>query len=582
MKSEEGNREGRAGEHMNLKISIGSQDFAFLREHNCFLVDKTDFIKKWWESGDAVTLITRPRRFGKTLNMSMLNCFFSRQYEHRGDLFEGLNIWSDLKYRNIQGSYPVIYLSFADVKQDCYGDTVQKIRHIIGDTYRQHRYLLDALCFTEAEKHQFTKVMNCEMDDVTAQDALKNLSYYLHHYWKKRSIFLLDEYDTPMQEAYVHGYWEELTAFIRSLFNSTFKTNPYMERGLLTGITRVSKESIFSDLNNLEVVTTTSEKYSTSFGFTEEEVFTALENAGIPEEKEHVRYWYDGFSFGNRKDIYNPWSITKYLDTGEYGTYWADTSGNALVSTLIRHSSAKIKSEMEDLLNGGEICTELDEQVIFEQLGRKRGAIWSLLLASGYLKTTRHEMDRRTGKREYFLKITNHESMLMFEEMIESWFAEEDSAYGNFKEALLAGDLDYMNQFMNQVALQSFSSFDSGTKPSENLEPERFYHGFVLGLIVDLAGKYHITSNRESGFGRYDVLMEPLQKQFDAIVMEFKVQNPAKEESLQHTVQNALLQIEEKNYDTELLARGIPKSKIRHYGFAFCGKKVLIGTDKSE
>ena len=229
-----------------------------------------------------------------------------------------------------------------------------------------------------------------------------------------------------------------------------------------------------------------------------------------------------------------------------------------------------------------ETVTKTYSEVIFEQLGRKRGAIWSLLLASGYLKTTRHEMDRRTGKREYFLKITNHESMLMFEEMIESWFAEEDSAYGNFKEALLAGDLDYMNQFMNQVALQSFSSFDSGTKPSENLEPERFYHGFVLGLIVDLAGKYHITSNRESGFGRYDVVMEPLQKQFDAIVMEFKVQNPAKEESLQHTVQNALLQIEEKNYDTELLARGIPKSKIRHYGFAFCGKKVLIGTDKSE
>ena len=239
---------------MNLKISIGSQDFAFLREHNCFLVDKTDFIKKWWESGDAVTLITRPRRFGKTLNMSMLNCFFSQQYEHRGDLFEGLNIWSDLKYRNIQGSYPVIYLSFADVKQDCYGDTVQKIRHIIGDTYRQHRYLLDALCFTEAEKHQFTKVMNCEMDDVTAQDALKNLSYYLHHYWKKRSIFLLDEYDTPMQEAYVHGYWNEFINFIRGLFNSALKTNPYLERAVMTGITRVSKESVFSDLNNLKVL----------------------------------------------------------------------------------------------------------------------------------------------------------------------------------------------------------------------------------------------------------------------------------------------------------------------------------------
>ena len=565
---------------MKSVISIGNQDFISIRKNNCFYIDKTDFIREWWENQDSVTLITRPRRFGKTLNMSMTEYFFSVNYSDMGQYFKELSIWKEERFREIQGTYPVISLSFADIKATTYESARMSIIRKLVRLYSAFDFIRSSEALNEKDRTYFDSVGE-DMSDDAAAVGINYMSDYLSRYYGKKVIILLDEYDTPLQEAYVHGYWEELTAFIRSLFNSTFKTNPYMERGLLTGITRVSKESIFSDLNNLEVVTTTSEKYSTSFGFTEEEVFTVLENAGIPEEKEHVRYWYDGFSFGNRKDIYNPWSITKYLDTGEYGTYWADTSGNALVSTLIRHSSAKIKSEMEDLLNGGEICTELDEQVIFEQLGRKRGAIWSLLLASGYLKTTRHEMDRRTGKREYFLKITNHESMLMFEEMIESWFAEEDSAYGNFKEALLAGDLDYMNQFMNQVALQSFSSFDSGTKPSENLEPERFYHGFVLGLIVDLAGKYHITSNRESGFGRYDV-MEPLQKQFDAIVMEFKVQNPAKEESLQHTVQNALLQIEEKNYDTELLARGIPKSKIRHYGFAFCGKKVLIGTDKSE
>lgn len=566
---------------MKSVISIGNQDFISIRKNNCFYIDKTDFIREWWENQDSVTLITRPRRFGKTLNMSMTEYFFSVNYSDMGQYFKELSIWKEERFREIQGTYPVISLSFADIKATTYESARMSIIRKLVRLYSAFDFIRSSEALNEKDRTYFDSVGE-DMSDDAAAVGINYMSDYLSRYYGKKVIILLDEYDTPLQEAYVHGYWEELTAFIRSLFNSTFKTNPYMERGLLTGITRVSKESIFSDLNNLEVVTTTSEKYSTSFGFTEEEVFTVLENAGIPEEKEHVRYWYDGFSFGNRKDIYNPWSITKYLDTGEYGTYWADTSGNALVSTLIRHSSAKIKSEMEDLLNGGEICTELDEQVIFEQLGRKRGAIWSLLLASGYLKTTRHEMDRRTGKREYFLKITNHESMLMFEEMIESWFAEEDSAYGNFKEALLAGDLDYMNQFMNQVALQSFSSFDSGTKPSENLEPERFYHGFVLGLIVDLAGKYHITSNRESGFGRYDVVMEPLQKQFDAIVMEFKVQNLAKEESLQHTVQNALLQIEEKNYDTELLARGIPKSKIRHYGFAFCGKKVLIGTDKSE
>ena len=561
---------------MKKVIGIGKQSFEDIIQSNCFYIDKTSLIKEWWESEDDITLITRPRRFGKTLNMDMLKCFFSNQYRDQGQLFEGLNIWKEEKYQQLQGTYPVIYLSFADVKQTNYKDAVLKIKKIITDVYQQYIELAGWEGLTEVQVRQFQSV-DPYMDDVTAQCALKDLSGYLYRYYEKKVIILLDEFDTPMQEAYIHGYWESLTGFIRSLFNSTFKTNPYMERGLLTGITRVSKESIFSDLNNLEVVTTTSEKYSSSFGFTKEEVFHALETSGLSEEKETVCYWYDGFSFGKRKDIYNPWSITKYLDTGEYGTYWADTSGNALISTLIRQSPAKIKSEMEDLLHGGVICTELDEQVIFEQLGRKRGAVWSLMLASGYLKVERYEMDNWTGKRRYYLKITNHETMLMFENMIEDWFTEEESAYGNFKEALLAGDLYYMNQFINQVALQTFSSFDTGKKPSEELEPERFYHGFVLGLIVDLAGKYRITSNRESGFGRYDVIMEPLEENLDAIVMEFKVQNTAKEKSLEQTVQNALRQIDEKQYDTELLARGITKERIRHYGFAFRGKKVLIG-----
>ena len=561
---------------MTSAISIGKQDFASLRENHYFYVDKTDFIRQWWESGDDITLITRPRRFGKTLNMSMLNCFFSRQYAEKGTIFEGLSIWKQEKYRRLQGTYPVIFLSFADVKQNNYQDAVQKIKNIIVDAYRQHRYLEQEECFTQNEKQQMLEITE-KMSDVTAQDALKNLSSYLNLLYGKKVLIFLDEYDTPMQEAYIHGYWGEFAGFMRSLFNATFKTNPYLDRAVMTGITRISKESVFSDLNNLTVITTTSDAYADCFGFTEKEVFQSLDQFGMPEKKELVKQWYDGFCFGTHRDIYNPWSITKYLDTGEYGTYWADTSGNMLISNLIRRSPAKIKTEMEDLLNGRVICTELDEQVIFEQLGRKRGAIWSLMLASGYLKVDRYEMDNRTGKRQYDLKVTNHETMLMFEQMIEDWFTEEDSAYGNFKDALLAGDLDYMNQFMNQVALQTFSSFDTGGKPSEELEPERFYHGFVLGLIVDLAGKYRITSNRESGFGRYDVVMEPLKENLDAIVMEFKVQNTSKEKSLEETVEHALRQIQEKQYDTELLARGIAKERIRYYGFAFRGKKVLIG-----
>ena len=565
-------------EHMKT-IGIGIQDFAKIADKNMFYIDKTAFLKEWWENQDSVTLITRPRRFGKTLLMSMTDYFFSVNHSDCKKYFEGLDIWKEEKFRELQGTYPVIFMSFADIKGSTYEKTRMGVIHKITKLYTDFEFLKRTGVLSGRDL-EFYDSVSVDMGDDVAGIAIRYMCDYLRRYYGKNALVLLDEYDTPLQEAYVNDYWKELADFIRSLFNSTFKTNPYLERGLLTGITRVSKESIFSDLNNLEVVTTTSEKYSTSFGFTEKEVFQVLENNRLSSEKENIRYWYDGFSFGKRKDIYNPWSITKYLDTGEYGTYWADTSGNVLVSNLIRQSPAKIKSEMEDLLQGRTICTDLDEQVIFEQLGRKRGAIWSLLLASGYLKVDRYEMDNRTGKRHYYLKITNHETMLMFEKMIEDWFSEEDSAYGNFKDALIAGDLDYMNQFMNQVALQTFSSFDTGNKPSKEQEPERFYHGFVLGLIVDLAEKYRITSNRESGFGRYDVVMEPLKENLDAIVMEFKVQNMKKEKSLEQTVENALRQIDEKEYDTELLARGIKKERIRHYGFAFRGKKVLIGTEE--
>ena len=560
-------------------IGIGIQDFAKISDKNLFYVDKTAFIKEWWENQDSVTLITRPRRFGKTLLMSMTDYFFSVNHSECKKYFEGLDIWKEEKFQELQGTYPVIFMSFADIKGSTYEKTRMGIIHKITKLYTDFEFLKETGVLSSRDL-EFYDSVSVDMGDDVAGIAIQYMCDYLSRCYGKKALLLLDEYDTPLQEAYVNNYWKELADFIRSLFNSTFKTNPYLERGLLTGITRVSKESIFSDLNNLEVVTTTSEKYSTSFGFTEEEVFQVLENNGLSSEKENIRYWYDGFSFGKRKDIYNPWSITKYLDTGEYGTYWADTSGNALVSNLIRRSPAKIKSEMEDLLHGGAICTELDEQVVFEQLGRKRGAIWSLLLASGYLKVDRYEMDNRTGKRQYYLKITNHETMLMFEKMIEDWFSEENSAYGNFKEALLAGDLDYMNQFMKQATLQTFSSFDTGRKPSEEQEPERFYHGFVLGLIVDLAGKYRITSNRESGFGRYDVVMEPLKENLDAIVMEFKVQNMTREKTLEQTVENALRQIKDKQYDAELIARGVAKERIRHYGFAFRGKKVLIGTEE--
>ena len=561
---------------MGYKISIGNQGFDNIREKKYFYIDKTAFIKEWWDSGDNVTLITRPRRFGKTLNMSMLNCFFSNRYAGRSDLFEGLSVWEDEKYRQLQGTYPVIFISFADVKQADCGEAIWKIKKIISNIYQQYAWLgsWEGLTFTERE--QFAGV-HPDMENMLAQSAVQDLCNYLNRYYEKKVIILLDEYDTPMQEAYVHGYWDEFTLFMRSFFNATFKTNPYLERAVMTGITRVSKESIFSDLNNLNVVTTTSDEYCTCFGFTEDEVYGSLDKFGLSDKKSEVKKWYDGFVFGSHRDIYNPWSITSYLDKRKLAPYWASTSSNGLVSRLIQTAHTDIKQLMEDLISGREIVVNFDEQIVFNQLDTDESAIWSLLVASGYLKSDNVEYRGELLEPWYHLSITNLETRSMFSNMFKGWFRGSASNYNAFVSALVQGDVDAMNEYMNDVALTTISSFDVGTHRSGKAHPERFYHGFVLGLMVEQSENYEIRSNRESGFGRYDIMMIPKKNNLPAIVIEFKVYNPRREQTLEDTVQTALKQIEEKSYDTELMARGIEKDRIRHYGFAFEGKRVLIG-----
>ena len=561
---------------MAREIAIGIQDFAKIRENHIFYVDKTEFIREWWNSRDDVTLITRPRRFGKTLNMSMLECFFSNKYEGRADLFEGLDVWKDEGFRKLQGTYPVIFLSFAGVKQVTYEKTRGLINELITKLFIQYEWLFKDERFTKKDREFYDQVSR-GMDDVVASMSLNMLCEWLHRYYGKKAIVLLDEYDTPMQEAYINGFWDELVAYTRALFNNTFKTNPSLERAVMTGITRVSKESIFSDLNNLTVVTTTSDRYAKSFGFTETEVFAAMDEQGIPEsEKEKVKFWYDGFTFGKVTDIYNPWSVTLYLDERKYDTHWANTSGNGLVSKLIREGDKGIKTEFERLLNGESIEAKIDEQIIFSQLSGNRNAIWSLLLASGYLKVDRIIREHTNDDPVYQMALTNFEVRKMFVKMIEGWFAQTED-FGEFISAMFKGDLKSMNRYMNKVALNTFSYFDAGNKPSEQREPERFYHGFVLGLIVDKSEDYMVKSNRESGYGRYDVVMEPKDTKNVAVIMEFKVFDSEDEEKeLADTAANALKQIEEKKYDTDLLQRGIPAEKILKYGFAFEGEKCLI------
>lgn len=552
---------------------VGIQDFEHIREWGALYVDKTDFIREWWENNEEITLIARPRRFGKTLMLSTINYFFSTEYVDKKAMFEKLAIWKEEKYRRLQGTMPVIFITLSPLKHSDFEGNLKILSNSLQLLYLEKGYLIEGDVLKPEQKAVYEKYLDglSRGDQQCCEMALKTLSYLMSLYHGQKVLILMDEYDTPLQEAYLGDCWDEMTSLMRELFQNTFKSNPYLSRALLTGITRITKESLFSDMNHLDVVTMTTPKYEDAFGFTESEVVSILKCQGL-DTFGQVKEWYDGFTIGERKDIYNPWSIVNYVDKHQFRPYWADSGGTGLITRLVLRGKLRVKQDLEVLLQGGSLHKRFDENICFHELDYDSEAIWPLLLAAGYLRADHVVTDELT---ECDLTITNRETMACYAKMVRGWFVRSLDEYNEFSSALLKGDLETMNEFMNYVTLEMVSFFDVGNRPSEKA-PERFYHGLVLGMIVDLKGKYRIRSNRESGRGRYDIMLYPLQEELDGIIIEFKVRDEKKEPDLDATVANALRQIEEKRYEEELMQTGLPKDRIRKYGFAFEGKEVLI------
>ena len=588
---------------MRRTINLGANDFADIRINDDFYVDKTGLIRDWWFNRDRVTLICRPRRFGKTLNLDTVRCFLSTEYASRGEeLFAGLNVWESGNdeeraiMKTLQGTVPVVNISFARVKKDTYPRMIKRIAEIMVQAKQSHGYLLNWEGLTQDDCEALGQV-RLNMDADTCAGVPNLLCRLLERYWGVKPVVLIDEYDTPMEHAWTNGFWKKASSFMGDLMVSTFKENPSVERGLITGITRVGRESIFSDLNNLEVITTSSTKYRTYFGFTQDEVNESLAEYGLDGDLDNVRRWYDGYFFGAEGNIYNPWSIVNFLENeGVLDTYWANTSSNGLISYVFRRGDADLKRDLEELVRGKEIYKTIDDQVVYSELYTKHGAVWALLLAAGYLTSPGPApMVPKLELRP--LRLTNFEVALIFDEMVKGWFISAWSDLDGFAKALLIGDAETATLYLSQVTIQCMSYLDgrkqvieSGAKsrrkgkPKRGKEnspkPESFYHGLVLGLLVSLRDAYEVTSNRENGLGRCDITLVPLDGangSDPAVILELKVFDPSKEKSLAETIARAKTQIEDKGYVEGLVAKGIGRERIRTYGIAFRGKEVLIG-----
>ncbi len=552
------------------QISLGTSDFKEIIDNNNYFIDKTLIIKEFLEDKGKIILVPRPRRFGKTLNMSIIKYFLEKSEEDRRYLFEGLKIEKETQIMKKQGQYPVIYITFKDDKHKNFDNFIDIFRFKISDIYSKFDFIKEKL--DDQERIYFEDILFRKSTISQLEVSILKLSEYLYKYYNQKTIILIDEYDTPIHHSYFANYYEDMIGFLRNFLSSALKDNINLEKAMITGILRVAKESIFSGLNNLKVYSLLKEEYSKMFGFTEEEIAKLLEDFHSLENIEDFKKWYNGYTFGNTT-IYNPWSVLYYLSQKEkeFMPYWVNTSENKIIKEILANGNEEIKEGLENLYNGGYVNTLINEDVVMQDIEKGKENIWSFLLMSGYLKPVEKNFNPRISLYEYKLQIPNIEIKTLYTTIINKWFVEagEESDYNNIVKALLIGDIKNFTKIFKRYVLQSFSYFDVSGK-----NPERVYHAFVLGMLVHLSGTHEVVSNRESGIGRYDVCLIPRDKDKLGYIFEFKRYDEEDEETIEETLEEALQQIEDKKYDTELLSRGI--KNIVKMAIVFNGKNVHI------
>ena len=549
-------------------IGIGTSDFKKMRVNDYYYIDKTMYIKDIIDNKSEIALVTRPRRFGKTLNMSMLRYYFDIKQKDSKELFKGLKILEqEEKYTSKLGYYPVIYLTLKDVQDRNYENMLLDMKTAMLNMYKEHRYLLDSDKIYPEEKARITDILYAREDENVLKNSVRDLSEYLNRYYERPVILLVDEYDVPLQNAYVEGYYEEAVKFFKTFYGVTFKDNPYLEKTVLTGVSRVAKESIFSGANNFKVYTVLDNEFADDFGITEEEMDKVIQDFEIEDEKEEIKKWYDGYTIGNVEGIYNPWSILNYLTDKKLIPYWVNTSSNDLIKMVLKNSTT-IKEKMERLLKDEEIEVPINLETVIVGIENNEDNIWGLMLGTGYLKVV-ETVDVSEGI--YKVKLPNYEIKLLFQQIINEWF--KNKVIGNdlksiLKDLITLNLKEYEKKF-DILVREMFSYMDVGENTAEN-----FYHAFVLGMLVGLKDTYYVNSNRESGIGRYDIMLEPKDKNGNSFIMEFKVLEEKEEKTIEDTIENAKKQIEEKGYESNLRERGF--TNITKMVYAFKGKEVKI------